>query len=259
MDANEHGRYFVQSLERGLAVIRAFTADTPEMTLSEVARATGMSRATARRFLLTLAELGYMAVDGYHFRLTPRVLELGYAYLSNLSLAELALPHLEQLVAEVHESSSVAVLDGEDVVYVSRVPTRRIMAVSISIGTRLPAYATSLGRVLLAHLDDTRLRAYLDRTCLRPLTSRTVTSEKHLLKELEKVRAQGWCLVDQELEEGLISIGAPIRGDAGQVVAGVNLSTHVSRGDPDSVRGKLLMPLLATAARMEAELKVAGQ
>ncbi|WP_367325852.1 IclR family transcriptional regulator [Streptomyces sp. HUAS ZL42] len=258
MDDNEPGRYFVQSLERGLAVIRAFTADTREMTLSEVARITGMSRATARRFLLTFADLGYVATDGRHFRLTPRVLELGYAYLSSMSLAEIAQPHLEQLVAEVHESSSVAVLDDEDVVYVSRVPTRRIMTVSISIGTRFPAHATSLGRVLLAHLDEPRLRHYLDTASLKPLTPRTITSREALAAELEHVRAQGWCLVDQELEQGLISIGVPIRNEARRVVAGINLSTHVSRRTPDSIRHDLLPPLLATAADIEAELKVPG-
>ncbi|WP_405956800.1 IclR family transcriptional regulator C-terminal domain-containing protein [Streptomyces phaeochromogenes] len=258
MDDNEPGRYFVQSLERGLAVIRAFTADTPEMTLSEVARNTGMSRATARRFLLTFADLGYMATDGRHFRLTPRVLQLGYAYLSSMSLAQIAQPHLEHLVAEVHESSSVAVLDDEDVVYVSRVPTRRIMAVSISIGTRFPAHATSLGRVLLAHFDERRLRRYLDTASLKPLTPHTITSREALAAELEHVRAQGWCLVDQELEQGLISIGVPIRNEARRVVAGINLSTHVSRRTPDSIRHDLLPPLLATAADIEAELKVPG-
>jgi IclR family pca regulon transcriptional regulator len=252
------GPYFVQSLERGLSVIRAFTAETPEMTLAEVARTTGMSRAAARRFLLTLSDLGYMATDGRLFRLSPRVLELGYSYLSSLSLAEIAAPHLERLVAEVHESSSVAVLDGEDAVYVSRVPTRRIMTVSISVGTRFPAYAASLGRVLLAGLPDDRLRRYLDSVSLAALTPKTITCQDDLAAELEQVRARGWCLVDQELEEGLISIAAPIRDESGQVVAGVNLSTHVSRGTPDSIRSHLLPPLLATAASIEAELKVSG-
>jgi IclR family transcriptional regulator, pca regulon regulatory protein len=250
--------YFVQSLERGLAVIRAFTAETPEMTLAEVAKTTDMSRAAARRFLLTLTDLGYMATDGRLFRLTPRVLELGYSYLSSLSLAEIAAPHLERLVAEVHESSSVAVLDGEDAVYVSRVPTRRIMTVSISIGTRFPAYATSLGRVLLAGLPDAQLRRYLDSVSLAPLTPRTVTRKEALAAELAQVRERGWCLVDQELEEGLISVAAPIRDESHRVVAGLNLSTHISRGTPESICRHLLPPLLATAAGIEAELRVSG-
>ena len=142
--------HFVQSLERGLAVIRAFDEHNVELTLSDVARSTGLTRAAARRFLLTLADLGYVRTDGRWFSLSPRVLELGYAYLSSLSLPEVAEPHMERLVAEVHESSSVSVLDGEDIVYVARVPTSRIMTVSINVGTRFPAYATSMGRVLLA-------------------------------------------------------------------------------------------------------------
>ena len=150
--------HFVQSLERGLAVIRAFDEHNVELTLSDVARSTGLTRAAARRFLLTLADLGYVRTDGRWFSLSPRVLELGYAYLSSLSLPEVAEPHMERLVAEVHESSSVSVLDGEDIVYVARVPTSRIMTVSINVGTRFPAYATSMGRVLLAeHAGSGRL------------------------------------------------------------------------------------------------------
>src|SRR5262245_27966740 len=152
---------FVQSLERGLAVISAFDRDHAELTLSEVAAATGVTRAAARRFLLTLVRLGYMRSDGRFFSLAPRVLELGYAYLSSLTLPEVAEPHLEALVAEVNESSSVSVLDGEAVVYVARVPVSRIMTVAISVGTRFPAYATSMGRVLLAGLPDAELDAYL--------------------------------------------------------------------------------------------------
>src|SRR3954447_4671209 len=155
------GAHFVRALERGLAVIRAFSADAPELTLSDVARATGLDRAAARRFLLTLADLGYVKTDDRYFRLTARVLELGYAYLSSLSLPEVASPHLERLVEEVHESSSMSVLDGDDIVYVARVPMARIMTVAINVGTRFPAYATSMGRVLLAALPDKALEEYL--------------------------------------------------------------------------------------------------
>src|SRR5919108_6184738 len=174
------GAHFVQSLERGLAVIRAFSAERPQLTLSEVARATGLDRAAARRFLLTLADLGYVHSDGRGFMLAPRVLELGYAYLSSISLPEVAEPHMERLVADVHESSSVSVLDGEDIVYVARVPTSRIMTVSINVGTRFPAYATSMGRVLLSQLPDDELEAYLERVELVPLSPRTVTSREAL-------------------------------------------------------------------------------
>src|SRR3954469_18910081 len=179
--------HFVQSLERGLAVIRAFDEHNVELTLSDVARATGLARAAARRFLLTLADLGYVRTDGRWFALSPRILDLGYAYLSSLSLPEVAEPHLERLVAEVHESASVAVLDGEDVVYVARVATSRIMRVTINIGTRFPAYCASMGRVLLAWMPPDELDAYLGRVELRRLTPKTVTSPAVLRAELDKI------------------------------------------------------------------------
>src|ERR1700745_4421962 len=162
---------FVQSLERGLAVIRAFDAEHRELALSDVARATGLTRAAARRFLLTLVKLGYVNFSQGRFSLRPRVLELGYAYLSSLSLPEVALPHMEALVAEVNESCSISVLDDTDVVYVARVPTRRIMSITLAVGTRLPAFATSMGRVLLAALPDAELEERVARTELRPLSS----------------------------------------------------------------------------------------
>jgi IclR family pca regulon transcriptional regulator len=245
---------FVQSLQRGLAVIRAFDAQHPKLTLSEVATITGVTRAAARRFLLTLVELGYVRTDGRRFSLTARVLELGYAYLSSLSLPEVAEHHLEALVAEVNESTSVSVLDGPDIVYVTRVPVSRIMTVAISVGTRFPAYATSMGRVLLAGLAPDELETYLAQVRPRPLTSRTVTSVATLRAELARVRAQGWALVNQELEEGLRAVAAPIRDPDGTVVAAVNLSAHASR-TLESMRRDLLPPLLATAARIQADLK----
>jgi IclR family pca regulon transcriptional regulator len=256
----EEGRapHFVQSLERGLAVIRAFDEHNPELTLSDVARRTGLTRAAARRFLLTLADLGYVRTDERWFTLSPRILELGYAYLSSLSLPEVAEPHLERLVAEVHESSSVSVLDGEDIVYVARVPTARIMTVSINVGTRFPAYATSMGRVLLSTLPEEELDAYLERVELRPLSPRTVTSRDALRAALDKVREQGWALVDQELEEGLRSIAAPIRDRSGDTIAAVNLSAHASRLTIEAARRGMVPALLATAARIEADLRAAS-
>src|ERR1700712_1664481 len=200
MEASERPTHFVQSLERGLAVIRAFGAEHPELTLSEVARSTGLTRAAARRFLLTLTDLGYVRTDGKHFALTPRILELGFAFLSSLTLPEVAEPHLERLAAELRESSSVSVLDGDEIVYVGRVPTSRIMRVSINVGTRFPAYATSMGRVLLAALEPQQLDAYLERAPIRPLTPRAIDNPHDLRAELERIRAQGgWALVDQEL------------------------------------------------------------
>ncbi|MGH9249970.1 MAG: IclR family transcriptional regulator [Acidimicrobiales bacterium] len=249
------GTDFVKSLERGLAVIRAFDAEHTALTLSEVARSTGLTRAAARRFLLTLVELGYMRTDGRLFALRPRILELGYAYLSSLSLPEVAQPHMETLVAQVHESCSVSVLDGDEVVYVARVPTKRIMAVAISVGTRFPAHATSMGRVLLAHQPDAWLDQYLATTELRPFTRRTVTDPEKLRGILTRVRAQGYALVDQELEEGLRSLAVPIRNGTGLPVAAMNVSAHASRGTSESIRRELLPPLREAARRIEDDLR----
>ncbi|MET0188829.1 MAG: IclR family transcriptional regulator C-terminal domain-containing protein, partial [Pseudonocardia sediminis] len=205
----------VQSLVRGLAVIRAFDAEHPEQTLSDVARATDLTRAAARRFLLTLVDLGYVRTDGRLFSLTPRVLELGYSYLSSMGLPEVAAPHLESLVSRVRESASVSVLDDSsgghyDVVYVARVPTSRIMTVTITIGTRFPAYATSMGRVLLAALPAPELDAYLAQLRPEALTDRTLADPAALRAVLDGVRADGVCVVDQELEAGLRSIAVPV-------------------------------------------------
>jgi IclR family pca regulon transcriptional regulator len=254
----DRGSDHVQSLARGLSVIKAFSATSPELTLSEVARSTGLTRAAARRFLLTLVDLGYVRTDGRLFALSPRILDLGYAYLSSLSLPEIAEPHLERLVAEVHESASVAVLDGEDIVYVARVATTRIMRVTIAIGTRFPAHCTSMGRVLLAWLPPDELDAYLDRAELRGLTPKTVTTADALRAELDRIRSQGWAMVDQELEEGLRSIAVPIRDRSGRVSAAMNLSSHASRTTSESARRDLLPSLLAAAARTEADLHAAG-
>jgi IclR family pca regulon transcriptional regulator len=245
---------FVQSLDRGLAVIRAFDAERPELTLSEVARITGLTRAAARRFLHTLVELGYVRSDGRLFTLRPKILELGYAYLSSLSLPEIALPHLEQLVERVHESSSVSVLDGDEVVYVARVPTKRIMAVSISVGTRFPAYATSMGRVLLAWRSPEWLDGYLASARLLSLTPHTLADPRALREELAAVRGRGWALVDQELEVGLRSVAAPIRDPSGQVVAAVNVATNASRHLREEVERDIVPELLATARLIEQDL-----
>ncbi|UUU26213.1 IclR family transcriptional regulator domain-containing protein [Streptomyces sp. DSM 40750] len=250
--------HFVRSFERGLAVIRAFDAEHPALTLSEVARTCELTRAAARRFLLTLVDLGYVHTDGRLFRLTPRVLELGYAYLSGFTLSDLAGPHLERLVAQVGESSSLCVLDGDDIVYLARVSACRIMTATITVGTRFPAHVTSVGRVILAHLPDEEIDARLARADLGPLTRRTLVSADRLRAELRRVRRQGYAVVDQELEEGLRSVAVPVRDRDGEVVAGVNIPVHAGRNSVESVRRDLLPQLLATVARIEADLCVAG-
>ncbi len=252
--ARAHGRQFVQSLERGLEVIRALSLPGPGRTLADVARDTGLTRASARRFLLTLEELGYVRSDDRRFALTPRVLELGYAFLSSLTLPQIAQPHLRELVERVHESSSVSVLDGSDVAYVAREPTQRIMTVAISVGTRFPAHATSMGRVLLAGLSEAELDAFLSAAELKAFTSATVTDKERLRQLIERVRLQGWALVDQELEDGLRSVAVPIHNSAGAVIAAMNLSTHASRRTPAAIRKELLPPLRKAAAAIEADL-----
>ncbi|MPY33290.1 helix-turn-helix domain-containing protein [Streptomyces adustus] len=256
MPTEARASHFVRSFERGLAVIRSFDAERPERTLSEVARACGLPRAAVRRLLLTLVDLGYVHSDGRLFRLTPRVLELGYAYLAGLTLPQIARPHLEQLVADVRESSSLCLLDGDDIVYVARVPTRRIMAESITVGTRFPALVTSVGRAILAHAPDEDLDARLARACPPPLTARTIVDPDALRAELRRVRRQGHALVDQELEEGLRSVAVPVRGRDGAVVAGVNIAVSAGRTTVAAVRRDLLPPLLATVARIEADLRI---
>jgi IclR family pca regulon transcriptional regulator len=254
MTTGSRERQFVKSLERGLAVIRALSAPGPGRTLSDVAHDTGMTRASARRFLLTLEQLGYVRSDDRRFALTPRALELGYAFLSSLTLPQIAQPHLRELVERVHESSSVSVLDAPDVVYVAREPTQRIMTVSISVGTRFPAFATSMGRVLLAGLDEAELEAFLSGVELTALTPATVQNAVSLRREIERVRKQGWALVDQELEDGLRSIAVPIRAPSGAVAAAINLSTHASRRNPQAMRAELLPPLQDAAAAIERDL-----
>jgi IclR family pca regulon transcriptional regulator len=258
MEERPHSADFVQSLERGLLVIRAFDADHRELGLSEVARITGLTRAAARRFLLTLVKLGYVTAADGRFALTPRVLELGYAYLSSLSLPEVAEPHMEALVAQVNESSSISVLDDTEVVYVARVPTRRIMSITLSVGTRLPAYCTSMGRVLLAALPGPELEARLARIELRPLSPHTVTDVDALRAALARVRRQGWAAVDQELEEGLRSLAVPVHDASGAVAAALNVSVHASRGTMTTLRRDIL-PLAQEAARaIETDLRRAA-
>lgn len=247
------GGEFVQSLARGLDVITAFDSDHRSLTLSQVAQRTGLNRATARRFLHTLLTLGYVHQENQRFALTPRVMRLGYAFLSGLPLSEIAQPHLKDLSTTLGESTSVSVLDGSDVLYVARVQTHRIMATAIPVGTRFPAYATSMGLVLLAGLSEEELDRYLDETVLTPITVYTVTDPRELRAELALVRQRGYAVCDQQLSLGLRSVAVPIR-EGGRVVAAMNCSMPVHDGrtphEPEAVADELLRG----AARVEEEL-----
>ncbi len=229
-------RDFVQSLERGLAIIRVFNADRPRLTVSEIAHVAGLTRAAVRRFLFTLTELGYVQPHRDGYELTPRVLELGYSYLSSLTFPDAALPHLEKLVAETGEASEGAILDRGDVVYVVRVPGTALMTISVSVGARRPAYATALGRAMLANLPPAKLDAYLETVELTPMLPNTITEPQALREELARVREQGYALVNQELEIGLIALAVPIRDRRGHTRAAINLSTHIGRKSVQDLR-----------------------
>jgi IclR family pca regulon transcriptional regulator len=248
----------LQSLERGIAVIEVFSHDHSALTLSEVANLTGMTRATARRILLTLQKLGHVRQDARLFSLTPRVLSLGWAYLSSLSLWEIARPLMQDLVAKTHESCSAATLDLPDVVYVARVPTSRIMSITLGIGTRLPAHPTSMGRVLLTQLSSDELDEYLAGPEVKRHTPRTVTDPPKLRTLVEEARTRGWAFVDEELEMGLRSVAAPIKAADGRTIAALNVSGAAARISRDDLLERFLPELQATAAEISTSLIRSG-
>jgi len=243
-----HSPDYIQSLARGLLVLRAFNHERRRPTLSEIATQSGLARAVARRNLLTLQHLGYVAVEGRHFFLTPRVLELGYSYLSSLDLTELAREPMKQLSERVNESCSMAVLDGNEIVYIARVPVRRLMSVALGVGTRLPAFATSMGRVLLAAKSDSELSRWLRDNTFRPITPHTLSKTSALKAEIMRVRRQGYAFVSQELESGLCSIAVPVRSATGEVVCGLNVSMRYS-DDVKVIALKKMLPALNNARR----------
>jgi IclR family transcriptional regulator, pca regulon regulatory protein len=246
---------FIQSLERGLGVINSFSTEYPAQTLSEVATRTGLTRATSRRILLTLSELGYVNQNGRAFSLTPKVLDLGYSFLSSFRVVDLAQAPMERLVDAVRESSSMSVLDGVEIVYVARVPTTRIMTIALALGSRLPAYPTSMGRVMLAGLGDDELDAYIQTASFERLTPHTVTDPTEFRATIERVREDGFAIVDQELEEGVRSIAAPIRNARNRVIAALNVSCHAARVDVKRMRTEFRPRLIETAAEITDRAK----
>ncbi|MDG4863653.1 IclR family transcriptional regulator C-terminal domain-containing protein, partial [Streptomyces sp. T-3] len=244
---------------RGLTVLTAFGEGRGALPLTAIAEATGLARATARRALITLEHLGCVTLRERQYRLTPRVLDLGFAPLSRTSLARLATPHLDALMRQVHDSASLAVLAGEDIQYTARAAARRVMSVDIHPGTRLPAYATSMGRVLLAGRPPAERSALLDRAELRALTDATLTSRPALDALLDQVREQQYALTDGELEAGLRSIAVPVRDRTGNVVAAVNVAMHSSRRSNQECLDDVLPALRETAAHIERDLWTASR
>jgi IclR family pca regulon transcriptional regulator len=240
-------RDLVGSLHKGLDVLSILAAHPAGMTLTEMAEAAGLTRAGARRLLLTLVAAGYAAQDGRRFALTPRLLGLARQWLDGTSLWTYAEPHMRAVAAELKESCSAAVLSDEDVVYVARVPGERIMSVALHVGTRLPAYCTSMGRVLLSGLADLELAKFLDRAAIQKRTEKTVVDRRALGGLIGHAAAQGFAIVDEELEIGLRSIAVPIRDRAGGIAAAINVSTQSGRFTVAAMRREIL-PLLQRAA-----------
>ena len=248
-------RDYVGSLARGLEVLRAFNRTRYKMTLSQVAAETGNTRAGARRILLTLVHEGYAVSDGKLFDLTPQVLELGFSVLSSKGAWDIARPFINHLSEELRESVSAAVLDNFDVVYVSGSQYHRVISVGISVGSRHPAYCTASGRVLLAAKPLEAWPVMLNEIELEQITDRTITNVKDFAEELERVRQQGWSLVDQELEKGLMSISAPLQNASGNLVGAINVGVPVLRMTPEEMVDYVLPKLLATVSKISKALK----
>ncbi|THG81902.1 IclR family transcriptional regulator [Pseudomonas sp. A-1] len=246
---------FMSSLARGLAVINAFQERKRHLTIAQISHRTGIPRAAVQRCLYTLMQLGYVATDGRTYALLPKVLTLGHAYLSSTPLAVSAQPFLDRISEQLHEACNLATLEGDEVLYIARsaIP-QRLISVDLSVGSRLPAYCTSMGRILLAALDDDSLRAYLTRADLKPRTSRTLHTPEVLWECLMQVREQGWCIVDQELEQSLRSVAVPVRDASGQVLAAMNVSTHAGRVSRQELETRFLPVLLSSSKELGAQL-----
>ncbi|MDE1156963.1 MAG: IclR family transcriptional regulator [Neorhizobium sp.] len=242
---------FVSGFARGLKVIEAFEEAQPKMSIADIARSTGLDRATARRCLLTLSELGYADYDGKFFSLTPKILRLGHAYLSATPLTRIVQPFLDQLSEAVGQSASVSVLDGTEIVYVARASQKRVMSINLMPGSRLPAYCASMGRVLLAALSEAEARDVIHRSTLKTFTDRTLTEPDALMAEFSRIRAQGYAVIDQELELGLCSIAVPLVNGRGRVVAALNIGAPAAGGPAETLPERYLAPLQQVALSLK--------
>ena len=252
--AKAHDKEFMATLAKGLAVLGTFSRERPTMTLSQAALAAGLSRATARRILRTLTELGYVEQSGRQFSLSSGILKLGFAYLATQNWIEHAAPVMRQLSEQFHELCSAAILQGTEIVYVARIPASRIMSVALAVGTRLPAFHTALGRIQLGFLDDAELWRRLRSFRIEAHTPSTIIDIQALFDRVREDRAQGFSIVDEELERGLRAIAVPIMDRSGQVVAALNLSTHSTRTTRNELRERFLPSLRATAETISASV-----
>ncbi|MCY1340233.1 Pca regulon regulatory protein [compost metagenome] len=246
---------FMTSLARGLAVIHAFQERKRHLTIAQISHRTEIPRAAVRRCLHTLMKLGYVTTDGRTYSLLPKVLTLGHAYLSSTPLAVTAQPILDRLSIQLHEACSMATLEGDEILYIARSATpNRLISVDLSVGSRLPAYCTSMGRILLAALDDAALDDYLEHADLQVKTSRTVHTREGLRESIDEIRRQGWVIIDQELEMGLRSVAVPVRDSAGQVLAALNVGTHVGRVSRQELETRFLPALLEASKDLSTRL-----
>lgn len=256
MPVSENNKDFLKTLARGLSVIKSFDKEDSKMTLSEVARKNNMSRASARRFLLTLQSLGYIIKDKDQFLLTAKILELGHQYLSNLDFVEVILPLMREVSRELGKACSAAVLDGKDIVYIARIPSQQqILSVNLNVGSRLPAFCTSMGRVLMASMSDSDLEVFLQQVELKAYTSKTITDPRKLIDTIHQVNEEGYSFVDQELEESLRSLSIPIHNRIGNVVCAINVGMPVGQDQVEEIISAYL-PVLNQAAE-KAELALA--
>lgn len=243
----EQPAYFVKSVEKAFDVLLAFTTEHPRLTVSQIAARTDMTRASARRFLMTLADLGYLRAEGSTYELTARSLDVGRSFLAGLTLPRVAEPHLKALAESLNETTALCILDGSDVVYVACVPSPRLLSISITVGTRFPAWATSMGRVLLAGLPEPELQKYLQEVQLQRFTGRTISGPEQLRAEVESARSRGWSMVSEELEDGLRGVAVPVwRGN--EMVAAANVSLQTHRATAEAIE-KTVVPRLQETAR----------
>jgi len=245
---------FLDAVEKAMRVIQAFSATEPALRITRVAELTGLTRATARRLLLTFERLGFVESNDGLFRLTPRVLRIGYSYLSSLPFADHIQGELRSLAEEFNESCSAATLDGEEIVYVARVPAKRSMTITLAVGSRLPAYPTSMGRVLLAGLSDEALEEYFSRATIQQLTAHTVTDRERLRAIIAETRSNGFAIVDGEREEGVRSAAAPIRASTGQVLAAINISVNAARVPLEYLQESIVPRIKATAVEISRNI-----
>ena len=253
MTAND--KDFLKTLDRGLAIIKSFDADTPRMTLSEVARKNSMSRASARRFLLTLQSLGYVIKVDDSFQLTAKILEVGHQFLNNLNFIEVITPFMREASRLLYRACSASILNETDIIYIARIPSQhQILSVNLNIGSRLPAYCTSMGRVLLGNLSAQELDTYFKQAELISHTPHTITDVKRLLSLINLARKEGYCFVNQELEENLCSVAVPIRNQEGKVLCAINVGMPVGQLKIREIKSDILPVLQEAASRAEAIL-----